>query len=120
MTNADRPTPAISMVSDLETSGWQGRPGEAPPVEAASALLPADEPQGLDRTLPAPMAMRLAGGETVTLRQDQIFYDKVVIRAGERGKALYPSSQAASWVVHFPRVGPKFRVIPEPLLEAIG
>ena len=61
--------------------------------------------------------MRLHGGEIVTLREDQIFFDKVVIRAGERGKALYPSSQAAAWVVHFPRVGPKFRVIPEPLLE---
>ena len=65
------------------------------------------------------MAMRLHGGETIELVEDQIYADRVVIRAGERGRALYPSSQAASWVVHFSRVGPKFRVVPEPLLREV-
>ena len=119
MSDAERQTPAISKVSDLETSGWQGRPGEAPPAEEDGVPASIQDPQGMDRSLPAPLKMRLKGGEIITLREDQIFFDRVVIRSGERGKALYPSSQAAAWVVHFPRVGPTFRVIPEPLLEVV-
>jgi hypothetical protein len=69
--------------------------------------------------LPAPMRMRLHGGEDIELAEDQIFADKVVVRAGERGRVLYPSSQAASWVVHFSRVGAKLRVLPECLLREI-
>lgn len=114
----DRSTPAISKVSDLASTGWSGRPGEAPPSGAEGG----EAPHGahmVDRDLPEPMHMRLSGGETVRLRETQVFYDKVVIRSGEVGRALYPSSQAAAWVVHFPRVGPKFRVIPEPLLEVV-
>ena len=113
-------TPAISRVSDLESTGWTGRPGESADAEGAGpADANAPSPHMVDRDLPEPMHMRLSGGETVRLRETQIFYDKVVIRSGEVGRALYPSSQAAAWVVHFPRVGPKFRVIPEPLLEVV-
>ena len=95
MSNADRPTPAISTVSDLETSGWQARQGEAEGGEPTTEVT-VEEAKGLDRPLPAPMHMRLHGGEIVTLRELQVFADTTVIRPGERGKALYPSSQAAA------------------------
>ena len=72
---------------------------------------------GLDRHLPPPFAVAYHGGETVTLAQDQLYADRVMIRKGERGRVMYPSSQAAAWVVHFPRIGPKYRVVPEPLLS---
>ena len=39
---------------------------------------------------------------------------------GEKGRAMHPSSQAAAWVVLFPRVGKRLRVIPEPLLRIVG
>ena len=68
------------------------------------------------RDLPPPMKSAFHGGERVKLLKDQSCSDRVVIRKGELGTALYPSSQAASWVVHFPRVGAKLRVIPEALL----
>ena len=74
---------------------------------------------GRGRDLPAPMDMRLHGGETVELIEDQVFADKVVIPAGEKGRAMHPSSQAAAWVILFPRVGKKLRVIPEPLLRVV-
>ncbi|MBL4845722.1 MAG: hypothetical protein JKY65_09360 [Planctomycetes bacterium] len=74
---------------------------------------------GRARDLPSPMGMRLHGGETVELLEDQVFSDKVVIPAGEKGRAMHPSSQAAAWVVLFPRVGKKLRVIPEPLLQIV-
>jgi hypothetical protein len=108
-----RTTPAISKVSDLASTAQGERP------EASSAADAAPSPHMVDRDLPDPMHMRLSGGETVRLRETQVFFDKVVIRSGEVGRALYPSSQAAAWVVHFARVGPKFRVIPEPLLEVV-
>ena len=71
------------------------------------------------RELPAPMSMKLQAGSEVELQDDQVFADRVVIRRGEKGRILYPSNQAASWVVHFRRVGPKFRVVPEPLLRVV-
>jgi hypothetical protein len=110
-------TPAISKVSDLATSGWQGRDRGADAPSSKSVL--AESPKGISRALPPPSAMGLKGGETVKLREEQVFWDKVAIREGEVGKALYPSSQAAAWVVHFPRVGPKLRVIPEHLLGVV-
>lgn len=113
----ERSTPAISKVSDLAHSGAGGRPaaGVATPLAAGESA----PGEFVGRDLPHPMKLRLHGGERVRLLETQVYYDKVVIRAGELGRALHPSSQAASWVVHFPRVGPKPRVVPEPLLELV-
>ena len=72
---------------------------------------------GRVRELPPVMRIAFEPGQLVELREDQVFSDRVVIRRGERGKTMYPSSQAAAWVVSFPRVGPKLRVIPEHLLQ---
>ncbi|MGE0712600.1 MAG: hypothetical protein AB7N76_33370 [Planctomycetota bacterium] len=107
--------PAIAKPSDLVASGGSGR-GTLAPEESVQAAIAA----GRQRAgLPAPMHMRLHGGEQVELLEDQVFADRVVIRAHERGRALYPSSQAAAWVCQFPRVGSKLRVIPEPLLRQV-
>jgi hypothetical protein len=99
--------PAIAKVSTAESPPRPESEG-APP----SGVAP-------DRDIPPPMAMNLAAGSRVELVDDQVFADRVVIRRGEGGRILYPSSQAASWVVHFPRVGPKLRVVPEPLLRVV-
>lgn len=106
--------PAIARPSDLVPS----QPAPRPTGAGADLLL--SHAHGRARPLPAPMQMRLHGGETVELIEDQVFADKVVIPAGEKGMALQPSSQAAAWVVRFPRVGKKLRVIPEPLLRVVG
>lgn len=74
---------------------------------------------GTDRELPPVMHVAFHGGETVELLKDQKYADRVVVRAGERGKAICPSSQAASWVVLFPRLGSKTRVVPEWLLKQV-
>lgn len=63
--------------------------------------------------LPAPMRIAFKGGELVELTKDQHYADLVVVRAGERGKTICPSSQAAHWVVLFPRIGSETRVVPE-------
>jgi len=73
--------------------------------------------EGRRRPLPPPMSLDLAPGAAVELAEDQVFADRVVVKAGEPGTALYPSSQAAAWVVRFPKVGSKLRVIPERLLR---
>lgn len=70
-----------------------------------------DEPVRPD--LPPPMQIAFRGGELVELTKDQHYADLVVVRAGERGKTICPSSQAAHWVVLFPRIGPETRVVPE-------
>jgi hypothetical protein len=67
--------------------------------------------------LPPPMRIAFHGGEDVQLLQDQLYADKVLVRRGERGRVMHPSSQAASWVVWFPMVGEKYRVVPERLLQ---
>lgn len=74
---------------------------------------------GAQRELPEVMHVAFHGGESVELLQDQKYADRVVIRAGEKGRAIAPSSQAASWVVLFPRLGSKTRVVPEWLLKKI-
>ena len=107
--------PALAKPSDL--GGASAAAAEAEPASAASGEQ-ARSPER-QRELPPPMALELQGGEDVKLLEDQVFADKVVIRRGERGRALYPSSQAACWVVHFKRVGPKLRVIPERLLQVV-
>lgn len=106
------PKAAIAKPSDLETTA----PGERP---APGTAVAEDETRTIRPELPPVMALDLQGGETIELTEDQVFADRVVVRAGERGRALYPSSQAACWVVHFPRVGSKFRIIPERLLREV-
>ncbi len=92
----------------------------APVPRGPNSDLLVSHTQDRPRDLPPPMQMRLHGGESVELIEDQVFADKVVIPAGEKGRVLHPSSQAAAWVVLFPGVGKKRRVIPEPLLRVIG
>lgn len=106
--------PAIARPSDLVPS----QPAPRPSGAGADLLL--SHAHGRPRDIPSPMAMRLHGGETVELLEDQVFADKVVIPAGEKGLVLHPSSQAAAWVVRFRSVGKKLRVIPEPLLRVVG
>lgn len=106
--------PALARPSDLVPSAPAPRPSGA----GSDLLL--SHTHGRGREMPVPMAMRLHGGETVELLEDQVFADKVVIPAGERGVVMHPSSQAAAWVVRFRRVGKKLRVIPEPLLRVVG
>jgi len=73
-----------------------------------------------DRELPPVYTLQFRGGELVELTKDQRYADQVVIRAGERGKTLHPSSQAASWVVLFPRISSsKPYVVPEWLLSRV-
>ncbi len=71
------------------------------------------------RALPAPLHSPFRGGEDVQLTQDQLYADKVLVRRGERGRIMHQSSQAASWVVWFPMMGDKTRVVPEKLLQRI-
>lgn len=66
----------------------------------------ASHTEGRRRPLPPPMHLDLSGGEAVELAEDQVFADRVVVKAGEKGLALYPSSQAAAWVVRFPTSAP--------------
>jgi hypothetical protein len=95
------------------------KPSELRPPSAAAPAAPG-APRAmcphLDRDLPPPIKIAFGGGDQVTLLEDQLYADKVLVRKGERGRVMYPSSQAASWVVHFPRVGAKYRVVPERLL----
>ncbi|HBP22602.1 MAG TPA: hypothetical protein DEA08_33085 [Planctomycetes bacterium] len=110
--------PALAKPSDLAASEQVARSELQLPAHSDQLNLALKDGRTREG-LPAPMHMRLHGGELVELTEDQVFNDKVVIRAGERGRALQPSSQAAAWVVHFPRVGRKRRVIPEPLLRIV-
>lgn len=100
-----------------------GGPEAAAPAKASASApaAAADAPHspGTDRDLPPVMKIAFQGGDTVELLKDQFYADRVVVRAGERGKAMQPSSQAASWVVLFPRKGPKTRVVPEWLLRKV-
>ncbi|RMG14886.1 MAG: hypothetical protein D6731_09515 [Planctomycetota bacterium] len=117
-------------MDDSGAGGASPRPLDGTADEGAEALalrrgeygVAVDESGRVRRAdLPDCMRLRLHGGERVRLLADQVFADKTVVRAGEQGVALYPSSQAASWVVRFtPRLGPKLRVVPERLLEVIG
>lgn len=69
------------------------------------------------RGLPPPPRYRFHGGERVRLTRAQTYADRRV-EAGAEGIALYPSSQAASWVVHYPVEG--VRVVPEWDLEMLS
>lgn len=108
--------PAIAKPSDL------GQPFSRPAVGAAAG----GEATSPDRTraLPPPMELSLKGGETVELLADQTFADGRTIRSGRQGVALYPSSQAACWVVYFKDEDEgrrsRMRVLPENLLRAVS
>jgi hypothetical protein len=95
----------------------------------ASPKLPLDRPPsgafpklyqdpGAQRGLPAPLAGRLHGGERVKLTKAQDYADRRV-EAGAEGLAMYPSSQAACWVVLFLADG-MMRVVPQWDLETVG
>jgi hypothetical protein len=102
---------SLALPSDLEGSSGHAR---AALTEDGSLRSP-----GTERELPEVMHVAFHGGETVELLKDQKYADRVVVRAGERGKAISPSSQAASWVVLFSRLGAKTRVVPEWLLKKV-
>jgi hypothetical protein len=73
-----------------------------------------------ERALPAPVHIWLKGGERVRLKKTQEYADGVVVREGEIGTTVNPSSQAASWVVSFPKAGAgKLRVVPQWDLERV-
>ena len=112
---SDRPKSpgAITNVSALAKPS-ELRPAAPAPV-AADDRAHAVDPHRAD--LPAPMRIAFRGGEEVQLMADQLYADKVLVRRGERGKVMHPSSQAAAWVVWFPMVGEKYRVVPERLLQ---
>jgi hypothetical protein len=91
----------------------------APAGATATAVAHAHTP-GVDRkNLPPVIRAVYHGGEKVQLQQDQLYADKVLIRRGETGRIMHPSSQAAAWVVLFPMVGSKLRVVPEHLLARV-
>lgn len=85
----------------------------ARPAAATAAPAPGAHRELVRPDLPPPMKIAFRGGELVELTKDQHYADLVVIRAGERGKTICPSSQAAHWSVLFPRIGPEPRVVPE-------
>jgi hypothetical protein len=88
-----------------------------PASERPAPSAPTAKSEPLDRHVPPPMRIAFAPGDSVQLAEDQRYADKVLVRRGERGKVMHPSSQAASWVVWFPMMGPKHRVVPERLLR---
>ncbi len=107
---------AISKPSDLPKPTPQPSGGKSGPRAFPEAL---KTPQRVRTNLPEPMKLAFAGGMRVELAEDQRYADDLVVRAGERGRTICPSSQAAAWVVHFPRVTRKHRVVPERLLRLI-
>lgn len=113
---SDRPKSpgAITNVSALAKPSDVMPAAPAPSAPAGARAHAADPHRG---DLPAPMRIAFHGGEEVQLMQDQLYADKVLVRRGERGRVMHPSSQAASWVVWFPMVGEKYRVVPERLLQ---
>jgi hypothetical protein len=107
---------AISKPSDLPKPSPQPSGGKQGPESFPREL---GTPERARTNLPEPMKLAFAGGMRVELAQDQRYADDLVVRAGERGRTICPSSQAAAWVVHFPRVTKKHRVVPEHLLRLI-
>jgi len=98
------------------------KPSELRPAAAGAAPAPAaDHGHAGDphRALPPVIKTIFRGGEDVQLSADQLYADKVLVRRGERGRIMHPSSQAASWVVWFPMMGEKYRVVPERLLARV-
>jgi hypothetical protein len=92
---------------------------EPPPPARKGRALGYTDP-GTERGLPAPVSIWLQGGERVRLKKTQEYADGVVVREGEIGTTVNPSSQAASWVVSFPKVaGSKLRVVPQWDLERV-
>lgn len=76
------------------------------------------EPLELDRELPPPLVSKMQGGETVKLKIDLTFEDDLTLARGAKGVALHPGSQAATWVVFFPKQKTR-RVCPEWQLEIL-
>ena len=95
------------------------RPSDLKGGAAVATAGPRATTPGTPRQVPPPMSIAFHGGEPVKLLEDQLYADKVLVRRGEKGTVLYPSSQAAAWVVRFPRMGAKLRVVPERLLESL-
>ncbi|MCO5171623.1 MAG: hypothetical protein M9894_35415 [Planctomycetes bacterium] len=94
----------------------------AAPAGGGAAVAEADDrAHAADPHRPLPPVIRSAfrGGEDVQLTQDQLYADKVLVRRGERGRIMHQSSQAAAWVVWFPMMGDKLRVVPEQLLQRV-
>lgn len=104
---------ALAKPSELQPAGASSN-GTA--VTTTTARAHAADPH---RPLPPPLRSPFRGGEEVQLLQDQLYADKVLVRRGERGRIMYQSSQAASWVVWFPMMGDKYRVVPEKLLQRV-
>lgn len=102
---------ALAKPSELHPAGSSNGAAVASPERAHAA-----DPH---RPLPAPLSSPFRGGEDVQLMQDQLYADKVLVRRGERGRIMHQSSQAASWVVWFPMMGDKYRVVPEKLLQRL-
>lgn len=90
----------------------------AAPAPAAAAA-PQARSLPIEREVPPPMKLAFRGGDQVTLLEDQLYADRVLVRKGERGRVMHPSSQAAAWVVHFPRINAKYRVVSERLLARV-
>ena len=119
--SSERHKPATSNVNSLATpSDLGGKPGAAVASTRAKRADGEAHAGHTDRELPPVYTLQFRGGELVELTKDQRYADQVVIRAGERGKTLHPSSQAASWVVLFPRISSsKPYVVPEWLLSRV-
>ncbi|MBX3467849.1 MAG: hypothetical protein KF878_13275 [Planctomycetes bacterium] len=101
------------------------KPSELRPAPAGGATAvaaPDDRAHAADPHRPLPPVIRSVyrGGEQVQLTQDQLYADKVLVRRGERGRIMHQSSQAAAWVVWFPMMGDKLRVVPERLLQQVS
>ena len=116
MTNKPNELAGFTRPSDV--AGARTADAGDPARSGGSAASATQEP--VRPELPAPMKIAFRGGELVELTKDQHYADLVVVRAGERGKTICPSSQAAHWVVLFPRIGPETRVVPEWRLRRVG
>lgn len=104
--------PSLAKPSDLAPKGA---------VATAPAGARAGDPA---RPLPPPMKMRIQAGSTVALEKDQTFSDGRTLQRDRVGRVLYPSSQAACWVVYFEdedrKQRSRFRVLPESILRVVS
>lgn len=73
----------------------------------------------LNRDLPTPSHRAFHGGETVKITKTLKFEDDFVLEQGSQGMAMHPGSQAATWVVFFPKLKTR-RVVPEWDLEVVS
>lgn len=114
---SDRPPRSVGAITNASALTKPSDMRAPSGARASAPTAPLAKSPPLDRHVPPCMKIAFAPGDAVQLAEDQRYADKVLVRRGERGRVMHPSSQAASWVVSFPMMGPKLRVVPERLLR---